>query len=72
VPFIQWAGWTGKDFDAILIAIKIRITALGESNKLTFLDVGLGHGNKIEVKVKEFSFTVGEFCFILRLETCVS
>ena len=27
----KWAGWTGRDFAAILIAIKIRITALGES-----------------------------------------
>ena len=27
VATIQWAGWTGRDFDAILIAIKILINA---------------------------------------------
>ena len=31
VATIQWAGWTGRDFDAILIAREIPITVLGES-----------------------------------------
>ena len=47
LPFYRkWVGWTGRDFDAILIAIKTRITALGESS----IKVGLINVNRADHK----------------------
>ena len=47
LPFYRkWAGWTGRDFDAILIAIKTQITALGESS----IKVGLINVNRADHK----------------------